>query len=109
MMDFGHRLGCHQMCERSFSFKGYQFPVCARCTGVFVGQIVAIFLLINNVYIPMVFILVLIDFMGIDWFLQAIKVKESTNIRRLLTGMCGGVSITYIYCYVFKEVLEKFF
>ena len=27
MMEYGHRLGCHQMSERSFFYKGYQFPV----------------------------------------------------------------------------------
>ena len=40
-MDWGKRLGCHQMPERSFFIKGYQFPVCARCTGVLVSSIAA--------------------------------------------------------------------
>ena len=34
--------GCHQMPERSFFFKGYQFPVCARCTGMIVGYFLSI-------------------------------------------------------------------
>lgn len=34
----GNNSGCHQLAERSFFYKGYQFPVCARCTGVTIGQ-----------------------------------------------------------------------
>jgi len=30
----GRYCGCHQMPERSFSVKGYQFPLCARCTPI---------------------------------------------------------------------------
>ena len=43
-MEFGKKMGCHQIPERSFFFKGYQFPVCGRCTGVIIGEIVTIIL-----------------------------------------------------------------
>ena len=49
LMEIGRRAGCHQMEERSFSFRGYQFPVCARCTGVLLGQLLAIPLLIIGI------------------------------------------------------------
>lgn len=41
LMVFGQNMGCHQMPERSFFIRGKQFPVCARCTGVFLGNIAA--------------------------------------------------------------------
>ncbi|MGG7175281.1 DUF2085 domain-containing protein [Clostridium neonatale] len=25
--------GCHQLPDRSFFIRSYQFPICARCTG----------------------------------------------------------------------------
>ncbi len=28
---------CHQMAERSFIFDGMQMPLCARCTGIYIG------------------------------------------------------------------------
>lgn len=35
---------CHQIPERSFHVSGIQFPVCARCTGLYVGAAVGIVL-----------------------------------------------------------------
>ena len=29
--------GCHCRDDRSFYYKGQKFPICARCTGEFVG------------------------------------------------------------------------
>ena len=84
LMKIGQKLGCHQMPERSFFFRGYQFPICARCTGVFVGQIVAAICLIF-VRIEWWISLLLLVPMGVDWGLQFIKVLKSTNIRRLIT------------------------
>ena len=43
LMKMGAKLGCHQMPERSFFYKGYQFPVCARCTGLMAGYLLGIF------------------------------------------------------------------
>jgi hypothetical protein len=34
---FSGSLLCHQRPERSFSFWGTQFPVCARCAGIYAG------------------------------------------------------------------------
>ena len=69
LMVIGRATGCHQLPERSFSFRGKQFPVCARCTGVFIGEVLGIFLFevgeISNI-IAVVFSLI----MFADWFVQ---------------------------------------
>ena len=35
-----------------------------------------------------------------DWLIQFIKVKESTNIRRLITGLLGGFGLSNLYYFV---------
>ena len=106
LMNLGHRLGCHQMEERSFHFKGYQFPVCARCTGVFVGEIIAVILLLLGIKINIFVSIALLLIMGFDWFIQYIKLLQSTNIRRLITGTLAGIGLTFIYYYVIAFIIN---
>lgn len=105
-MDFGQRIGCHQMPERSFFYKNYQFPVCARCTGVIIGEIIAILLIIFSVKINALMSFILLMIMGFDWSIQFINVLESNNIRRLITGISGGIGLTYIYYNVFVYLIN---
>ena len=100
LMEFGHRIGCHQMESRSFSFQGYQFPVCARCTGVIFGELITIILLIMNWKIHWITAIILLLIMGLDWLIQFLNIKESNNIRRLITGFLGGVGLTFMYYYL---------
>ena len=104
----GNNSGCHQMPERSFFYHGKQFPVCARCTGVFIGQILAIitFLFRITVSVPVSLFLLLI--MGADWFIQEINIKPSTNIRRLITGICGGFGVFSMYIAFFRKIINLF-
>jgi uncharacterized membrane protein len=107
LMELGERAGCHQKPERSFFYHGYQFPVCARCTGAILG-----FLLAVPAYLLMGFLLPL-SISGIlillaDWLLQAVKVKESTNRRRLITGLLGGYGVMsfqlMIVCFLWIKI-----
>lgn len=108
LMNFGNKLGCHQLENRSFFFKGYQFPVCARCTGVLLGELISIFLIIFNVKITLILSIILLLIMGFDWFIQRINLLQSTNIRRLLTGTLGGIGLAYIYYYTFITIINFF-
>lgn len=92
LMATGKRTGCHQRADRSFFFRGYQFPVCARCTGVLVGYLVAIPCYIawgTSLRLCIIFAAITL----LDWVLQYGKLLESTNIRRLVTGICGGYGV----------------
>ncbi len=38
--------------------------------------------------------------MFFDWFVQRMEILESTNLRRLLTGMCCGYALGQFYVWV---------
>ncbi len=102
----GTNTGCHQMPERSFFIKGYQFPVCARCTGVLIGYLLGVVLhFAIGTRTPYCLGACLVMFL--DWFFQYIKVKESTNFRRLITGILGGYGIIGIQIVCIK-ILARF-
>mgnify|MGYP002508798629 CR=1 FL=1 len=109
LMEMGDRLGCHQTPERSFFVKGYQFPVCARCTGVLISSVLATLLFFKK-KLPISLCVALSSVMLFDWGIQYLKIKESTNIRRLVTGLIGGFGYTtlhlHFYCYIFKKLKE---
>lgn len=49
--------------------------------------------------------------MFLDWFIQYTGIRQSTNIRRLITGIIGGYSLTSLYCllikYAYGMILQK--
>ena len=107
-MKFGKTCGCHQLTERSFKIKGVQFPFCARCTGIIIGQFI---------FAPMVFLLgldslvlagILIGIMAIDGLLQYFKILMSNNYRRFITGVMAGVGLMILTVYLIQYLLSLF-
>ncbi len=96
-MELGAASGCHQRADRSFFLGDYQFPVCARCTGVFLGQSVSFVLLLFRKRVSVGAACGLLLVMGADWFAQHIGLCESTNLRRLMTGIMGGIGIVSLW------------
>lgn len=83
-------IGCHQAPERSFFFRGAQFPVCARCTGVILAQTgTALAALAGRSASPAVGAVLMIP-MAVDWALQYAGIRESNNTRRFVTGVLAG-------------------
>ena len=103
----GRISGCHQMPDRSFFLRGKQFPVCARCTGAFIGYVIGgcIFPLLKvNGIICMALCLP----MFLDWFVQRIGLLQSNNVRRLITGLMCGFGLIQMYfaalLYIFDQI-----
>ena len=90
MMKIGKKVcHCHQLPERSFFFRGYQFPLCARCTGIALGFLLSPVITLfweSNVWLSLALIAVMIT----DGLIQLKTRFRSTNPRRFLTGLGAG-------------------
>lgn len=106
--EIGSMSGCHQIPERCLVFRGYRFPICSRCTGVIVGEILFIILTFCNIHINLLFAFFLLLIMFLDWAIQYVHILESNNIRRLITGILGGYGLLTFYYYVLKYILCYF-
>ena len=106
-MGCGRLLGCHQRPERSFFFRGHQFPMCARCTGLLAGYL--IFFVLFRVVRPSIEAMILFPaIMLADWLMQQTGLRESTNVRRLITGILCGYGLAGLYVQAFAEIRKIF-
>ncbi|MDD4255306.1 MAG: DUF2085 domain-containing protein [Methanofollis sp.] len=107
---------CHQKPSRSFKIWGNYLPLCARCLGILIGMTVIFgyslvvqshgkFFEALNIFLPRSFrklqySWILISLIGIglilpmvfDGFVQLLTVYESTNIKRVITGLLFGAA-----------------
>jgi uncharacterized membrane protein len=101
---------CHQISERSFHIAGQQLPLCARCTGIYMGALTTFTLMAvwgrrRAAKLPPVPItLVLLGFilsMGVDginsylsFFPNVPHLYEPQNWLRLTTGTLEGLALS---------------
>ena len=105
-MKIGSRMGCHQRADRSFFIGNYQFPLCARCTGIVISSIIGYFIFfLKSPKIRMGLFLIIP--MAIDGTIQLAKIKESTNRRRFITGLLGGIGLVIIRMNIYKKNFDK--
>jgi uncharacterized membrane protein len=107
LMILGSKSGCHQKAERSFFIRGYQFPVCARCSGVILGYLSAIpaYLLTGfHLFISLAGCLAIFG----DWLLQQKGIRESNNYRRVVTGFLGGFGVMSLQLHIITRFLSLF-
>lgn len=97
---------CHKKPERSFFWKGKKFPLCARCTGIYLGYLSLSIFLCNfanlNIFISILFVIPTY----IDGFIQAVFNLESTNIRRLITGFISGVGTMSLTVIISRQIVH---
>lgn len=100
---------CHRITERSFTIGGRQFPLCARCTGMYLGVMVTFVLLVlagrwrwAQLPPPKIMILLVgfVGLMGIDglnsyshFFPNFPHLYTPQNWLRLLTGLGTGLAM----------------
>lgn len=100
---------CHRITERSFTIYGRQFPLCARCTGMYLGAFLVFLTLLlagrarwsELPRLPILLTLIaFIGIMGLDgvnsythFFPGFPHVYAPRNWLRLLTGMGAGLAM----------------
>ncbi|NDW17348.1 DUF2085 domain-containing protein [Dysgonomonas sp. 216] len=95
---------CHRMPERSFFFRGKQFPVCARCTGVYMGYLSIIPFAFSLISINFWFSCLLLLPTVVDGLTQAYCKRESNNFIRVTTGFCAGIGAMSIMSIIGESI-----
>lgn len=94
-----YTLFCHRLPERTFKIKGYYFPVCARCTGIYISMLIFLILSrniqLNTIFSALIGITLIVP-MGIDGTTQLLGLRISNNKLRLITGLLGGVGLVIL-------------
>jgi uncharacterized membrane protein len=94
---------CHQIPERSFHLSGYQFGVCSRCTGLYLGFAVAALIyplacsLKRTDTPPRVWLILAAAPLAIDFSLTYFGIWSNTHLSRFSTGaLLSSVAVFYI-------------
>lgn len=99
-----HLVGCHQLPERSFFYKGKQFPVCARCTGTWLGYLTVPLFLFNIVHLSWLITFILFIPNALDGLTQALQWRESNNYLRLILGFASGFAFMSLLSLIGKGI-----
>ena len=107
-MDIGSRYwGCHQIPERSFFIFGWQFPICARCSGILAGELIRLgFIRVKplTVRASLAMLLPLV----IDGSIQFKSDYESNNIKRAITGCIFGYAFIDLLIKIINIIFKSF-
>lgn len=125
---FGHGL-CHQMPGHSYTIGGVQLPLCARCSGIYLGALLAVVWYIvrgkgtSGTLPTMPILLAMLSsfvFLGIDGINSYVNFTVNTmggslfgleplyqpqNLARILTGMFLGITIATLLMSVVNTAL----
>lgn len=114
---------CHRIPQRSFFLAGRQLPLCARCTGTFLGALLGLAALLvrrrprASGLPPAGILVVLLGFMGL-WAADGLnsylglipgapQLYEPRNWLRLATGMLNGLAISALVLPVLNFTLWR--
>ncbi|HMA35626.1 MAG TPA: DUF2085 domain-containing protein [Chloroflexia bacterium] len=109
---------CHQLSSHSLFIAGHQLPLCARCSGIYLGALITLgMLLILRPLagaLPARRMLPLLGFMfatmvldGINSTFQSVPgataLYETTNWLRLITGTLAGTALMFVLYPIFNQ------
>lgn len=90
------RIMCHGKVERSLTLFDVPMPICARCTGIYLGLLAGIALfrlipLLRERVVRAVAMVAVVP-LAIDGLTQLTGLRESTNELRIATGVIAGLA-----------------
>jgi len=108
---------CHQLSHRTPVISGLHLPLCARCTGIYLGVVCGyLYILIRGKWRsgdlpnpPYGFILAgFICLTFIDGFTTFLKLRPESEYLRVLTGLFTGSALpTFAYPLLIGEITDK--
>lgn len=110
---------CHRIAERSFFVAGRQMPLCARCTGMYLGMLAGLIFQLPRgrrsefpplkIILPLSILFAVFALDGINSFLVTLPTAphlyEPTNFLRLMTGAGLGMLVPLFLLPVFNQTL----
>jgi uncharacterized membrane protein len=88
---------CHRRPDRTFKINDHYFPVCSRCTGIYIGAIAYfvlsyLFEVDYSAFTLLTAILMLLPAFS-DALTQYYGIRESNNTIRFITGLTAGIGV----------------
>ena len=88
---------CHRLPERTFKIRDHYFPVCSRCTGIYMGTFFY-YIFVYFTYVQYDITIVLTAVLMIlptfsDGLTQFLGFRESNNSLRFFTGLIAGIGL----------------
>tara|TARA_B100000965_G_C19522164_1_gene727061 strand:+ start:222 stop:749 length:528 start_codon:yes stop_codon:yes gene_type:complete len=100
-------LNCHQLSHRSYSYNDNQMSFCARDTGIFVGLVMGFtYASRKKIILTLPLVIAALIPIGLDGTIQLLTDYESTNPKRLVTGLIAGIA-TGIAIKIIADSLDK--
>jgi len=88
---------CHRKPERSFKLGKRYFPVCSRCTGIYIGAftyyIVVYWVFIEYNWVTILYAILMVVPTFLDGLTQLLLPRESKNLLRFSTEIIAGIGL----------------
>lgn len=97
---------CHGLPDRTIYFRNRALPLCARCTGIFLG-VFTLPIFHMNIITPSLLIILVLGLPAIfDGITQFFGWRKSNNKLRLITGFLLGMSIACLIVFIVKTAFK---
>jgi len=102
-------LSCHQNPLRSFWIFGYPMALCSRCSGIYLGSILTLLLLIfKDFRLKSLFIILLLLMVITEIVLEKVTILEGNNFIRFISGNICGFIFIVLFNNVFSYLIGFF-